>query len=75
MSDQFSTTPMSSFEEIPSGEPPEKKSNTTLIIIIVVVVLLCCCCAAVVGGFGWWLWNNGDALFGISRNLLGSPVI
>jgi hypothetical protein len=47
----------------PTEEQP-KKNNTPIIIAVVVVVLLCCCCVAIGGGF--WLWNNGDALMGVS---------
>lgn len=47
-------------------EPP-KRSNTVLIIIIIVLVLLCCCCLAVVSA--WYLWNNGDEIFGLTQNL------
>ena len=56
MSDDFGT--VSPLEE------PKKKNNTVLIIVIVVLVLLCCCCA--IGGAGWYLWVNGDQIFGLS---------
>lgn len=49
------------------GMPPleePKKNNRTLIIVIVVLVLLCCCCVGALGS--WWLWNNGDQLFGLT---------
>lgn len=36
-------------------------NRNTIIIIVVVVVLLCCCCIAAVGGY--YLYQNGDALF------------
>jgi hypothetical protein len=45
-------------------DQPNKKKNTTLIIIIVVLVVLCCC-VVVCGLAGWYLWNNGDQIFGI----------
>ncbi len=44
-----------------------KKSKTPIIIAIVVIVLLCCCCLGL--GGAWWLWNNGDALLGVSQVL------
>ena len=37
-------------------------NRNTIIIIVVVVVLLCCCCLA--AGAGYYLYANGDALFG-----------
>ncbi len=45
----------------PLPEEP-KKNNNTLIIVIVVVVLLCCCCAGAAGVY--YLYQNGDQLFG-----------
>jgi hypothetical protein len=60
MTDNLGTPPVSPVEEKP-------KSNTGLIIAIVVIVVLCCCCA--VAGGGWYLWNNGDQLFGSSALL------
>ena len=52
------------------GQPEPKKNNTILIVAVIVVVLLCCCCFAGIGGY--WLWNNGDQLLGVSllANLL-----
>jgi DNA-binding transcriptional regulator of glucitol operon len=43
--------------------PVEPKKNRTGIIIAVVVIVLCCCCL-VGGGLGYWLWQNGDNIFG-----------
>jgi hypothetical protein len=57
MSDDFGT-PITPLEE------PKKKNNTMLIIAIVVIVLLCCCCAA--GGAIWYLYQNGDQIFGLT---------
>jgi hypothetical protein len=37
-------------------------NRNTIIIVVVVVVLLCCCCIAV--GAGYYLYQNGDTLFG-----------
>ena len=63
--DQGFGTPIPPIEE--SLEQPPKKSNTRMIVIIVVVLLvLCCCCAAAAAG-GYWLWDNGDEIFGITR--------
>lgn len=46
------------------GEP--KKNNTTLIIVIVVLVVLCCCCAAAAGAY--YLYQNGDQIFGLNSS-------
>lgn len=51
-------------EDYPVVETPKKNNTTMIIIIVVVVVLLCCCCPSVLGA-GYWLWQNGDALFGL----------
>jgi hypothetical protein len=59
-------TPIPPLEELPPAQP--KKKNTWLIILIVVLVIICCCCA-VVGLGGWYLYNNGDKMFGISSLL------
>jgi hypothetical protein len=61
MSEDFGENIDTGFEE----EMEDKKDNKIWIIIAVVAVLLCCCCAASIG-LGYWLWNNGDDLFGIS---------
>jgi len=37
-------------------------NRNTIIIVVVVVVLLCCCCLA--AGAGYYLYVNGDTLFG-----------
>ena len=37
-------------------------NRNTIIIIVVVVVLLCCCCIAAIAGY--YLYVNGDTLFG-----------
>jgi hypothetical protein len=47
----------------PHTEP--KKKNTTMIIILVVLLLLCCC-LLVVGGGVYYLWVNGDQIFGLT---------
>jgi flagellar basal body-associated protein FliL len=52
-------------------EESEKKGmdSKVWIIIAVVLVVLCCCC--VLAGFGgWWLWNNGDELFGLTVEVI-----
>ena len=44
------------------------RQRTTIIIVVVVLLVLCCCC---LGGLGaWWLWNNGDRLFGITGQVM-----
>lgn len=40
------------------------RDNKVWIIVAVVVVVLCCCCV-IAGGAGWYLWNNGDEIFGL----------
>lgn len=59
---------MDNFEAPPVPPPLEetKKPNMVLIIVIVVLVVLCCMCLAIVGA-GYWLWENGDALLGITK--------
>ena len=48
----------------------EKNGNSKVwIIVAVVLVVLCCCCVFVSLG-GWWLWNNGDDLFGLAARFL-----
>lgn len=64
-------TPIPPLEEVP---PQPAKSRSWLIIIIVVLVVLCCCCA-VLGGATYWLYYNGDKLFGISSLLIPLPAI
>lgn len=46
-----------------------QKNRTVWIIVFVVLVVLCLCCL-VIGLGGWWLWNNGDELFGLTSTLL-----
>ncbi len=66
MSLDYGETPDTSIDSL---EPVEEKKDRTLwIIIAVLLVVLCCFCLAVVLG-AWWLWNNGDALFGLSSTL------
>jgi len=45
-------------------EPVEKKSKTWIIVAIVVIIL--CCSCLILGYGGWWLWNNGDEIFGLA---------
>lgn len=47
-------------------QPPvaEPKNNSRTIIIVVVVLLVLCCCCVIFSGLGYWLWNNGDQMFG-----------
>jgi len=48
----------------------EKSGNSKVIIIIAIVLVVLCCCMAVLAGAGWWLWNNGDELFGLTSQTL-----
>jgi len=43
----------------------EKKDNKIWIIIAVVLIVLCCCCL-LVAGVAWWLYENGDEIFGLA---------
>lgn len=53
-------------EYTPVNEAPEEKNSKKLwIILSIFLVLLCCLCLAVVGA-GFWLWDNGDSLLGIT---------
>lgn len=55
----------------PAPMPQEpKKGNTPIIIAVVVVVVLCLCCA-IIGG-GYYLYQNGDNLFGTGLQLMQS---
>ena len=47
----------------PQPMPEEPKKSRTGIIIVVVLIILCCCCL-IGGGLGYYLWINGDQLFG-----------
>jgi hypothetical protein len=68
MEEESMTEPMGT----PLGETAPKKSRTWLIVLIVVLVV---CCLCVVGGGGiYWLWNNGDRLFGLTSALLAGPL-
>jgi uncharacterized membrane protein len=48
---------------VSSGEP--KKTNTWLIVGIIAVVVLCCLCVFF-GAAAWYLYTNGDEIFGLS---------
>lgn len=57
----------------PSPQSPERPhSNNILVIVLVVLAVLCLCCL-VSGGVGWslfwYLWNNGDRIFGLAQLL------
>ena len=53
----------------PMPEAP-KKSNTPIIIAVIVVVVLCLCCA--IAGGAYYLYQNGDKLFGTGLLLIQS---
>jgi hypothetical protein len=55
----------------PQPMPEEPKKSRTGIIIAIVLVVLCCCCL-IGGGLGYYLWTNGDQLFGTGALL---PVL
>jgi len=52
----------------PMPAEPQKKNNTPIIIAVVVVLVLCCCCAVAFGGY--YLYQNGDQLFGAGALLM-----
>ena len=66
MAEDYGETLKSDYDE---DEPvQEKKSNKIWIIVVVVVVILGCCC--LIGAYGgWYLWNNGDEIFGLAARL------
>jgi CDP-diglyceride synthetase len=47
-------------EPLPAAEP--KKSRTGLIIGVVIAIL--CCCCLIGSGLGYYLYQNGDQIFG-----------
>jgi len=51
-------------EDYPVAETPKKNNTAIIITVVVIVVLLCCCCPSVLGIMGW-LYQNGDAIFGL----------
>lgn len=53
----------------PSPMPDQpKKNNTGLIVAIIVLVVLCLCCVAL-GGI-YYLYQNGDKIFGTGALML-----
>lgn len=47
----------------PEPLPAEPKKSRTGLIIGVVVAILCCCCL-IGSGLGYYLYQNGDLMFG-----------
>ncbi len=56
----------------PMGTAEQPKSRKWLIIVAVVVVV--CCLCLVFGLGGWYLYNSGDQLLGLSA-LVRQPAI
>ncbi|MCF6278149.1 MAG: hypothetical protein L3J16_05285 [Anaerolineales bacterium] len=52
--------------------PEEEKKKTNVWLIVGIVLILLCCCLLVLGLGGKWLWDNGDALLGITQILTSS---
>ncbi len=52
----------------PQPLPTEPKKNNIPLIIAIVAVVLCCCCLIVVF-LGYYLWINGDQMFGTGAML------
>lgn len=52
----------------PMGTAEQPKSRRWLIIVVVLVVV--CCLCLVTGLAGWYLYNSGDQLLGISAALV-----
>ena len=70
MTDNFGTIPVQDYgTPIPPVEEPPKKSNNTVLIIVIVVLIVLCCCCVLAGGAGFYLWNNGDQIFGTGLNI------
>lgn len=61
--------------ESEGDEPVEEKKNKTIwiVIAITIIVIFCCCLIGVYGG--WWLWNNGDRIFGLASVIHVSQLI
>ena len=59
---------MNSQMDAPPGRPAGNRN--TIIAIVVGVLLLCCCCVGAAAAY--WLWFNGDAMFGITSLILSS---
>ena len=59
---------MSNVTGTPAPAPQERKSRSWLVIVIVLMV---CCLAAACAGAIYWLYTNGDSLFGVSALLRG----
>ncbi len=47
----------------------EEKSKSKLWLIVVIVLVLLCCMVAACGGVGWYLYQNGDEIFGLTNIL------
>ncbi|MEA3350810.1 MAG: hypothetical protein U9Q82_09335 [Chloroflexota bacterium] len=54
-------------DELIEGE--NGADNRIWIIVAIVLIVLCCCCLFA-GIGGTWLWNNGDELFGLTKQLI-----
>lgn len=52
---------------MPAPTPEEGKSRSWILIVVIVVVI--CCLVAACLGLGYYLWSNGDRLFGVSAAL------
>ena len=55
---------------VPPAEAPKKKSRSTWLIVLLVVLVLCCLCV-IVPSIVWYLWSNGDQLFGLTSRMAG----
>jgi hypothetical protein len=51
-------------------ESEEKSMDSKVWIIVAVVLVVLCCCCVLAGIGGWWLWNNGDELFGLTAQFI-----
>ena len=64
---------MSNVTGTPAPAPKEGKSRSWLVIVIVLVVV--CFLAAVCAGALYYLYTNGDRLFGVSALLRGLAAV
>lgn len=57
-------------ETLVSAPDEEEKKDSKIWIIIAVIVVVVCCCIIVFGLGGYWLYMNGDDLFGLSAQFI-----
>lgn len=68
MTTDMGTTPPAEPMGASGQGPSDNRQRNIIIAVVVVVIVLCCCCIALVGAY--WLYQNGDRLFGQGSQLL-----